>query len=163
MIRGLGAVAVVVLAAGCAADEKPAPPKETTPPAVATSTPSPAARGSASVVVGDYKHPINGPITCTETDGAMVIKIGDQLYGLNVTVVEGDPLDVRAVGLGVVGGLTYGVGTSSGSLYKDGTADVVKDGNTYTITGDAIGRYPGDIQSPPRTAPYEVVVTCPVA
>lgn len=113
-----------------------------------------AAPGGTRVTIDGQDQQVNGTVVCSAMGGTMNIAIGEAATGIAAVVSEGDAPSVTSVGLGNVNGVTLAVGAGAG----DATAQ--KDGNTYTISGNATGI---DMANPmaPVTKPFEIEVTCP--
>ncbi|MEO9329877.1 lipoprotein LpqH [Gordonia aurantiaca] len=136
----LGAAALAVAVSACGSDEAESP-------------------GQASVTVDGQKLELSDEtVGCTEADGKVTIGIGagTGTSGVGVVLTTGDDPEVESVGLGSVDGVTLGFRKGLGG----GSAEAAKDGDTYTITGEATGV---DLTRPaePVTKGYEIKVTCP--
>ncbi|ULN39656.1 lipoprotein LpqH [Mycolicibacterium crocinum] len=96
---------------------------------------------------------VDGPVVCSTNDGKFSIAIGEVITGV-IVGLEQDASKVRNVGLGDVNGVVLN--------FTDGvpgdTATATKDGNTYTIKGNASG---SDSNGKQVSKPFEVVATCP--
>ncbi|WP_445170289.1 lipoprotein LpqH [Mycolicibacterium sp. Dal123E01] len=154
LVSAVGAVAILMVGAvGCSKDDSSSDAKTTsaTTGAAATTT---AARGAgATVTVDGQAKKVDGPVVCATTDGKFSIAIGDVITGV-IVGLEPDASKVRGVGLGDVNGVVLN--------FTDGvpgdTATATKDGNTYTIKGNASG---SDAAGKQVSKPFEVVATCP--
>ncbi|MFT4396863.1 lipoprotein LpqH [Gordonia lacunae] len=96
-------------------------------------------------------------VGCTDAAGKVTIGIGSGGgSGIGVVLTSGDSPEVESVGLGSLDGVTLGYQKGAGG----GSADVTKDGDTYTVKGEASGI---DLANPTQqvTKSYEIKVTCP--
>ncbi|PKZ65031.1 hypothetical protein CYJ73_13725 [Gordonia terrae] len=96
-------------------------------------------------------------VGCTDSAGKVTIGIGSGSgSGIGVVLTSGDSPEVESVGLGSLDGVTLGYQKGAGG----GSADVTKDGDTYTVSGEASGI---DLANPTEhvTKSYEIKVTCP--
>jgi ipoprotein LpqH len=113
--------------------------------------------GTAKVTVDGKAQDVSGTIACTTMGGNTVIAIGNAGgSGLGATLTDTDPPEVKAVGLGSVGGhaLAYAPGVPGSE------AKATKDGKTYKISGTIMSV---DMSNPmaPSNKPFEMEVTCP--
>ena len=99
---------------------------------------------------------IAGAATCTPAGENVNIGIGDPTNGVGAVVTSADPPAVHAVGLGSAGGSTLGY---SDAAESQGSAEATKQGNSYKITGTAVGMDPTSSQA--VTKPFEMDVACP--
>lgn len=115
-----------------------------------------AGAGTAKVTVDGKAQDVSGQIACTTAGGNVVIAIGNAGGGLGATLTDADPPEVKAVGLGSVGGqaLAYAPGVPGAE------AKATKDGKTYKITGTVMSV---DMSNPtaPANKPFDMEVTCP--
>ena len=96
-------------------------------------------------------------VGCTDAAGKVTIGIGSGGgSGIGVVLTSGDSPEVESVGLGSLDGVVLAYQKGAGG----GSGEVTKDGDTYTITGDASGLDPAN-PTEPVTKPYEIKVTCP--
>lgn len=166
LLAAVGGTAMVIGLVGCSSSAEP-PAKsessssESSSSESSSSSASSSASESASAGSGDFKvtidgadKPINGSVSCVSLGGNVNITIGEGTTAILASVSEGDNPTVSSVGLGNVDGAVLAVGMGAGN------AEAKKDGNTYTITGEATGI---DISKPlsPVTKPFEIVATCP--
>lgn len=170
MKRGLivalsGAAVVVAGLTGCSSDkDKDKDKQASTGSASATATASAespggnstAGAGTAKVTVDGKAQDVSGQIACTTAGGNVVIAIGNAGGGLGATLTDADPPEVKAVGLGSVGGqaLAYAPGVPGAE------AKATKDGKTYKISGTVMSV---DMSNPtaPANKPFDMEVTCP--
>lgn len=112
--------------------------------------------GATRVVIDGQEQQLQGTVVCSSMGGNMNIAIGEATTGIAAVVSEADPPAVQSVGLGNVDGVTLGFQQGTGQ----GNAEVDKDGNNYTIRGNATGV---DIANPLQmiTKPFEIEVACP--
>jgi ipoprotein LpqH len=140
-----GASILAASLAGCG-DDKQSPP------------------ASAKMVVEGQEQDVPEPVVCTTTDDSLNVTTGDPLTptGIGAVLTKTDPPEVESVGLGIVNGLTLAYGKDMGAPtgVNQSNAEVTKDGNTYKITGTAMGF---DTANPaePVYKGFELEVTCP--
>lgn len=168
MKRGLlvavsGAAMLIAGLSGCSSSaDKPAASESSSSSSSESSSASSSASESAEASSGATKLTIDGADkgitgapTCTTMGDTVAIAIGQGTTGIAATVSAGDAPTVSTVALGNVDGAMLAVGAGAG----DATAS--KDGNTYTIKGNATG---ADMSNPMAgivTKPFELVVACP--
>jgi lipoprotein LpqH len=167
------AVPAIVVAglAGCTSKNSSAPgssPSATSSPTTSTTTSTTAspgaspAPGSVSTGAGPLKVTVdgkdqnaNGDITCTTQGGTTTIVIQGNGGQYSAQVNDGTPPTVTSVSI---------QNSSYNLAYKQGTAgnaDATKDGNSYKVTGTAMGT---DLSNPAAgvaNKPFEIDVTCP--
>jgi lipoprotein LpqH len=107
------------------------------------------------VVVDGQDQNVTGQASCTAAGDNINIGIGDPTNGVGAVVTNTDPPAVHAVGLGTPNGSALGY---SDAAQSQGNADATKVGNSYKITGTAVGV---DSNSQPVTKPFELDVACP--
>lgn len=154
MLVTVGGAAIVVIGlSGCSSNDSSSSSSESSPSSASESASATAAPGGTSVTIDGEQQDITADATCATMGGNVNIAIGEAMTGIAAIVSEGDSPTVTSVGLGNVNGVTLAVGPGAG----DATAQ--KDGDTYTITGNATGI---DMANPtsPVTKPFEIVVTC---
>jgi ipoprotein LpqH len=144
----VGAALVVAALAGCSSS---------------TSKTSSSSSGSTSaapivtkVVVDGQDQNVTGQASCTASGDNINIGIGDPTNGVGAVVTNTDPPAVHAVGLGSPNGSALGY---SDAAQSQGNAEATKVGNSYEITGTAVGVDPSNSQS--VTKPFEMDVACP--
>ena len=118
----------------------------------APSTRIPAANAMSPAAVA----PWSGQASCTASGDNINIGIGDPTNGVGAVVTNTDPPAVHAVGLGNPNGSVLGY---SDAAQSQGNAEATKVGNSYKITGTAVGVDPSNSQS--VTKPFEMDVACP--
>jgi lipoprotein LpqH len=146
----VGAALVVAALAGCSSS---------------TSTTSSSSSGSAStsaapitvtkVLVDGQDQNVAGATSCTAAGDNINIGVGDPTDGMGAVVTNTDPPAVHAVGLGSPNGSALGY---SDAAQSQGNATATKIGNSYKITGTAVGV---DANSQPVTKPFELDIACP--
>lgn len=153
MKRGLvvavgGAAIVIAGLSGCSSDKKSGTSGETSSAASAS--------GKSTVTIDGKDQAVQGTVVCSTMGGNVNIAIGDATTGIGAVVSSGDSPTVHSVGLGNVNGVTLGFQENAGQ----GEAKAEKDGNTYKISGTAIGM---DMANPmqPVNKPFQIEVTCP--
>jgi ipoprotein LpqH len=131
----------------------------TTTAGTATAT---AGASQAKVLIEGQDQNIQGPVACTTTGDTVNIAIGDATRGIGAVLSTTEPPEVRSVGLGTQNGVTFGYsqdqGVPQGVNWSD--AEATKDGNTYKITGTAMGIDPA-YPLEPMFQGFEINVTCP--
>ena len=163
MKRGLlvavgGAAILIAGLSGCSSEDKKA---ETTSSAKSESSASSSASASAEagaetkLTIDGADQALSGTPVCATMGGTVNIAIGQAGTGVAAVLGEGDSPTVTSVALGNVGGAALAVGPGVG----DATA--TKDGNTYTIKGNASGADMANPMAGMVTKPFELVVACP--
>lgn len=154
MKRGLtvAVAAAAILAAGLSGCSD----KKSTGGSGSTSVGGGGGGGGTKVVVDGKDQNISGTVACVTAAGNVNITIGGPATGVAAVLTEGNPPEVKSVGLGTVSGvaLAYTAGTG------EGNASATKNGNQYKITGTAVGV---DAANPMQGAvkkPFEIDVTC---
>ncbi|AKN15830.1 lipoprotein LpqH [Mycobacterium haemophilum] len=154
MKRGLtvaiaGAAILVAGVSGCSSN------KSTTSSGTSSAGATSAAAGGPTVIIDGKNQNITGSVVCTTAGGTVNIAIGGAATGIAAVLTEGNPPEVKSVGLGNVNGVTLGYTSGTGQ----GKASASKDGNRYKITGTATGV---DMANPmqPVNKPFEIDVTC---
>ncbi|BDT93510.1 MULTISPECIES: lipoprotein LpqH [Nocardia] len=156
------ATAAVAVLTGCGDS------KGSSPAAPAPSSAQPAAPAGKSVASVDGKaFDAKFDTTCAKQGGTLALALTDtanSAYG-NLTVsatITGDDT-VQAVGIagskGGDNGLPYAVGFGNGM--PGGSAKVVKDGNTFKVTGEGVGA--PDLTNPlaaPKTSKFDITFAC---
>jgi ipoprotein LpqH len=143
-----GAAIVIAGLSGCSSDKKSETSGETSSAA--------SAQGKSTVTIDGKDQAVQGTVVCSTMGGNVNIAIGDATTGIGAVVSTGDSPTVHSVGLGNVNGVTLGFQENAGQ----GDAKAEKDGNTYKISGNAIGM---DMANPlqPVKKPFQIEVTCP--
>jgi lipoprotein LpqH len=108
------------------------------------------------LVVDGQDQNVTGAASCTASGDNINIGIGDPANGIGAVVTNTDPPAVHAVGLGSPNGSTLGY---SDAAQGQGSAQAIKQGNGYKITGTAAGM--DSSSSQPVTKPFELDVACP--
>jgi ipoprotein LpqH len=140
-----GAAIIAAGLAGCG-DDKQSPP------------------ASVKVVVEGQEQDVPEQVVCTNAEDTVNIAIGDPRSptGIGVVLTNGEPPEVESVGLGLVDGVSLAYGKDIGvpTGVNQSNAEATKDGNTYKITGVAMGF---DTANPiePVYKGFEFEVTCP--
>ncbi len=112
------------------------------------------ASGTKVIIDGQDQH-VTGSVVCATTAGNVNIAIGGAATGIAAVLTDGNPPEVKSVGLGNVNGVTLGYTSGTGQ----GKAEATKNGSSYKITGTATGV---DMANPmsPVNKPFEIDVTC---
>ncbi|MGE5695129.1 MAG: lipoprotein LpqH [Candidatus Sericytochromatia bacterium] len=149
-IAGTAALVCVTLS-GCSGGNSGSP--SSAAPNASTSTAVSASDPVKVVVDGQDQNP-HGPVTCDNSlDTVTFITIGQKNDHVFATVTNDNPPQVGMLGLGEINGVPFGYGKGTGH----GSAQVVKDGKTYRITGTAVG----GSERAPVTKPFGMDVLCP--
>ncbi|MEZ0051439.1 lipoprotein LpqH [Mycobacterium sp. MAA66] len=159
VVTAVGATVLIAGLSGCSDKKESSGGSSATATASATAPGgggSTAGTGTAKVTVDGKAQDVSGSIGCTTAGGNVVIAIGNGTGGLGATLTDADPPEVKAVGLGSVGGqaLAYAPGVPGND------AKATKDGKTYKISGTITAV---DMSNPtaPSNKPFEMEVTCP--
>lgn len=111
----------------------------------------------ATVTVGGEELELaDKTVGCTENGDRLNIGIGSGESAIAVVVSTGDEPEVESVALGSLDGVALGYQQGVG----DGNAEVSRDGDSYTITGEATGIDVANVAEPVRRE-FEIAVTCP--
>ncbi|WP_054815331.1 lipoprotein LpqH [Nocardia arizonensis] len=159
------AAALALFVTGCSDDsgKSSAPSPATSAPSAGPSAPA----GGKSVASVDGKAlEAKFDTTCAKQGGTLALALtdtGNATYGqlsVSATIV-GDT--VQAVGIagskGGSNGLPYAVGYGNGQ--PGGSAKLVKDGNTFKVTGEGVGT--PDLTNPlagPSTSKFDITFAC---
>jgi lipoprotein LpqH len=143
----VGATLVVAALAGCS---------NSTKSSSSTSGTSASSPIVTKLVVDGQDQNVTGAASCTASGDNINIGIGDPANGIGAVVTNTDPPAVHAVGLGSPNGSTLGY---SDAAQGQGSAQAIKQGNGYKITGTAVGMDSSSSQS--VTKPFELDVACP--
>jgi ipoprotein LpqH len=111
--------------------------------------------GGTKVTIDGKDQNVSGSVVCSNAGGTINIAIGGAATGIAAVLSDGNPPQVKSVGLGNVNGVTLGYTPGAGQ----GNASATKNGNSYKITGSATGI---DMSNPmqPVNKPFEIDVTC---
>ncbi|MEV0294416.1 lipoprotein LpqH [Nocardia sp. NPDC050710] len=159
------AAAVALFVTGCSDDSGSSAPSPSGKPATSAAPVAPAGGKSAAAVDGKT---LDGKFdtTCAKQGATLALALTDTnsaTYGqLSVSAtIDGDT--VQAVGIagskGGSNGLPYAVGYGNGQ--PGGSAKVVKDGNTFKVTGEGVGA--PDLTNPlagPTTSKFDITFAC---
>jgi ipoprotein LpqH len=150
MRRGItaGAIGVAIIAAGLAGCSGSSSNGGSSAPGGAITT---------GVTIDGQAQNITGQASCTVAGDNLNVSIGDAANGVGAVLTNGDAPAVHSVGLGTVNGVTLGYADAAEG---QGSAQATKDGNTYKITGTAIGIDTSSSQQA-VTKPFEMDVACP--
>ncbi|WP_327110903.1 lipoprotein LpqH [Nocardia sp. NBC_01730] len=137
-------------------------------PAPSSAKPGPAAPAGKSIASVDGKaFDAKFSTTCAKQGGTLALALTDTengVYGnLSVSATITDADTVQAVAIagskGGDNGLPYAVGFGNGM--PGGSAKVVKDGNTYKVTGEGVGA--PDLTNPlagPKSSKFDITFAC---
>jgi lipoprotein LpqH len=114
------------------------------------------ASGATTVLVDGQAQKVSGPVTCTAAESDINVTIGDAATGVGAVISNDSPPAVHSVGLGNVNGVTLGYADAAAG---HGNASATKTGNSYKITGTAVGLDASNQQQ--VTKPFELDFTCP--
>lgn len=164
------AASTIALTSACgddAASSSPATSAADTPAATESAPPAGDAGGDSKAVVDGKALTADFDTTCAKQGDTLALALTDtanEQYGqLSVSAsIVGDST-VQAVAIagsqGGSNGMPYAVGYGNGQ--PGGSAQVTKDGDTYTVTGEGIGA--PDMANPmagPATAKFEITFAC---
>ena len=161
MKRGLlvavgGAAILIAGLSGCSSEDKKAETTSASSSSASSSASASAEAGAETkLTIDGADQALSGAPVCATMGGTVNIAIGQAGTGVAAVLSEGDSPTVTSIALGNVGGAALAVGPGVGE------ATATKDGNTYTIKGNASG---ADITNPMAgmvTKPFELVVACP--
>lgn len=139
MKRGLtvavaGAAILVAGLSGCSSNKSTTGSGETT--TAAGTTASPGAASGPKVVIDGKDQNVTGSVVCTTAAGNVNIAIGGAATGIAAVLTDGNPPEVKSVGLGNVNGVTLG--------YTSGAPDRVTPRQPRTAaTTRSLGPLPG--------------------
>ncbi|WP_227997630.1 lipoprotein LpqH [Nocardia australiensis] len=165
----VSAAALALFVTGCSDDSSgsSAASSATSTAAGSSAAPSVPASGGASTASVDGKA-LDGKFetTCAKQGGQLALALSDTnnaTYGtlsVSAAISGTDTVDAVAVAgsKGGSNGLPYAIGFGNGM--PGGSAKVVKDGNTYKVTGEGVS---GDMSNPmagPTTAKFDITFTC---
>jgi lipoprotein LpqH len=114
------------------------------------------ASGATTVLVDGQNQNVSGAVTCTAADTNTNVAIGDTNGGVGAVVSNDSPPAVHSVGLGTVNGVTLGYADAAAG---QGNASVTKTGNSYKVTGTAVGYDTSSQQQ--VTKSFELDFSCP--
>lgn len=149
-----GAAILAAGVSGCSSGNKSAPSSSASGSSTSASASSGGAAGTKVIIDGKDQN-VSGSVVCTNAGGTVNIAIGGAATGIAAVLSDGNPPQVKSVGLGNVNGVTLGYTSGTGQ----GNASAEKNGNSYKITGTATGV---DMANPlqPVNKPFEIDVTC---
>ncbi|CRZ17650.1 lipoprotein LpqH [Mycolicibacterium neworleansense] len=156
-----GAAIVVAGLSGCSSSDEKDTSSDTKATATASATASVEAgdakattgAGTARAVIDGKEHKVEGTVVCATVAGNVSLTVGQGMSAVSATLSEGDKPSVTAVALGNIDGVSLGYTPG----VPGGSAEATKDGNNYTIKGDATG-VDGMNQV---TKPFELEISCP--
>ncbi|MFQ6393361.1 lipoprotein LpqH [Nocardia sp. KC 131] len=159
------AAALALFVTGCSDDSSGSSTSSAKPSAAAPATPAPSGKSVASV---DGKA-LDGKFdtTCAKQGATLALALSDTsnaTYGtlsVSASITGADSVQAVAVAgtKGGSNGLPYALGFGNGM--PGGSAKVVKDGNTYKVTGEGIGA--PDMTNPlagPTSAKFDITFAC---
>ncbi|WP_433196731.1 lipoprotein LpqH [Nocardia sp. CA-107356] len=160
------AAVVTLFVTGCSDDSSSSSPTSAKPGTSAAVAPAPASGKSAAAVDGKG---LDGKFetTCAKQGDTLALALSDTnnaAYGtLSVSASITGTDNVQAVAVagskGGSNGLPYALGFGNGM--PGGSAKVVKDGNTYKVTGEGVGA--PDLTNPtagPKTSKFDITFAC---
>lgn len=156
-----GAAIVIAGLSGCSSSDKKDTASETKATASASASASVEAgdakattgTGTARVSIDGKDHKLEGTVVCATAAGTVSLTVGQGMSGVSAMLSEGDQPSVTSVALGNIDGANLGYTPGA----PGGSAEATKDGNNYTIKGQAMGM---DGMNP-VTKPFELEVACP--
>jgi lipoprotein LpqH len=160
-----GAAIIIAGLSGCSSSEKKSESGGSTATGSATATVSSpgggiaasTGTGTAKVTIDGKDHQVQGSVVCATVANTVSLTIGQAPTGVSATLTPGDPPTVTALALGNVDGVSLGYTPG----VPGGSADATKDGNTYTIKGNATGMDMSNPTAGSVTKAFEVELTCP--
>jgi ipoprotein LpqH len=114
------------------------------------------ASGATTVLVDGQQQNVSGGVTCTAANSNTNVAIGDPSAGVGAVLSNDSPPAVHSVGLGTVNGVTLGYADAAGG---QGNASATKTGNSYKVTGTAVGLDTSSQQQVSKS--FELDFTCP--
>ena len=161
MKRGLlvavgGAAILIAGLSGCSSEDKKAETTSASSSSASSSASASAEAGAETkLTIDGADQALSGAPVCATMGGTVNIAIGQAGTGVAAVLSEGDSPTVTSIALGNVGGAALAVGPGVGE------ATATKDGNTYTIKGNASGADMANPMAGMVTKPFELVVACP--
>lgn len=160
-----GAAVIIAGLSGCSSSEKKSESGGSSATASATASVSApgggitasTGTGTAKVTIDGNDHQVEGSVVCATVANTVSLTIGQAPSGVSATLTPGDPPTVTALALGNIDGVSLGYTPG----VPGGSAEATKDGNTYTIKGNATGMDMANPTAGAVTKPYEVEITCP--
>ncbi|MEU0503676.1 lipoprotein LpqH [Nocardia sp. NPDC005998] len=162
------AAALALFVTGCSDNSSSSSPTSAKPGTSAAPAPAPAPAPGKSVALVDGKA-LDGKFetTCAKQGDTIALALSDTnnaTYGtLSVSASITGTDNVQAVAVagskGGSNGLPYALGFGNGM--PGGSAKVVKDGNTYKVTGEGVGA--PDLTNPtagPKTSKFDITFAC---
>jgi len=150
-----GAAIVVAGISGCSSN-KPSSSGSTAVSVSGTSIAVGTGGGAAPTVTIDGKNQnVTGSVVCATVNNSTNITIGAGATAIAAVLTTDNPPKVTHVALGNVNGVMLGYTAGSGQ----GDASATKDGNSYKITGTAMGVDTANPMQPVKK-PFEIDVTC---
>jgi lipoprotein LpqH len=150
-----GAAIVIAGLSGCSSDEKKSDASSSSATSKSSSSSASAsASGATKLTVDGADQPLSGTPACQKMGDTMNIAIGQSGTGVAAVIGGGDQPKVTSVALGNIGGVALAVGPGVGE------ATATKEGDTYTIKGNATGADMSNPMAGMVTKPFELVVAC---
>jgi lipoprotein LpqH len=158
-VIGLAAGAAILV--GCSDDKGSAPADSSTAAPQSSQTSAVASGGKTEVKVdgADLAGLDLNSVTCVKQGGKINVAsgaVGGQ-QGLGIVMTDEATPVVESLGM-VVDGNALAVANAMGA--KTGSAEVKVDGDSYTITGEAVGADMANPMAGMITKPFTVTVTC---
>ncbi|MBF6350517.1 lipoprotein LpqH [Nocardia flavorosea] len=161
------AASTIALTSACGDDAAGGPAPAADAAATEAAAPAGEAGGDSKAVVDGKALTADFDTTCAKQGNTLALALTDtanEQYGqLSVSASILDDTTVQAVAIagsqGGSNGMPYAVGYGNGQ--PGGSAQVAKDGDTYTVTGEGIGA--PDMSNPmagPATAKFEITFAC---
>ncbi|BAH51033.1 lipoprotein LpqH [Rhodococcus opacus] len=157
----VAAAAVALLASGCS-DTSDSSSGGSSEQSAATAAPA----GASAAAVDGKALDANFDATCAKQGDTLALALadtGNATYGdlaVSATITGTDT--VQAVGIagskGGSNGLPYALGFGQGM--PGGSAKVVKDGDTYTVTGEGVGAPDMSNPTAPSSAKFDITFAC---
>ncbi|MFB7724776.1 lipoprotein LpqH [Nocardia sp. NPDC056100] len=165
------AAAAALVVTGCSDNSSSSSPSTNSATSAAATSATPGntapAGGKSSATVDGKALDAKFDTTCVKQGGTLALALTDTAnsnYGqLSVSATLTGDDTVQAVGIagskGGSNGMPYAVGYGNGA--PGGSAKVVKNGNTYTVTGEGVGA--PDLTNPTagvKNSKFEIVFAC---
>lgn len=157
----IGLAAGAAMLVGCSDDEGTTAESSSSQSSAASQTSAAADGGKTEVKVdgADLAGLDLNSVTCVKQGGKITVAsgaIGGQ-QGLGIVMTDEATPVVESLGM-VVDGNALAVANAMGA--KSGSAEVKVDGDSYTITGEAVGADMSNPMAGMITKPFTVTVTC---
>ena len=154
----IGLAAGAAMLVGCS-DDKGTAAESSAPQSPQTSAVASGGKTAVKVAGADLAGLDLNTVTCVKAGGKVNVAsgaVGGQ-QGLGIVMTDESTPVVESLGM-VVDGNALAVANAMGA--KSGSAEVTVDGDSYTITGEAVGADMSNPMAGMITKPFTVTVTC---